>query len=173
MYIPLGGSQEGKLKGIRNIFIVFIISGFWHGANWTFIFWGLFHAILFFPSFVFNTNRKYMTSIISENTILPTPKELFQVGITFILVTIGWVFFRSETIVDAFRYLYQMAFNLNEPIFSLHLLYVLTFIFFEKYILKNERDLSINPFIIFFLIGVIIGHFYFFSENNQFIYFDF
>ena len=173
LYIPLGGSQEGKLKGIRNVFIIFIVSGFWHGANWTFIFWGLFHAILFLPSFVFNTNRKYMTSIIGENTILPAPKELFQVGITFILVTIGWVFFRSETIVDAFGYLYHMAFNFNKPIFSFHVLYVITFIFFEKYILKNERDLNINTLNMYFLMGIIIGHFYFFSEKNQFIYFDF
>ena len=97
LYIPLGGSQEGKWKSIRNIFIIFLVSGFWHGANWTFIFWGLFHSILFLPSFIFNTNRKYTTSIIAENTIIPSPKELFQVGSTFILVTIGWVFFRSGT----------------------------------------------------------------------------
>jgi len=58
LYIPLGGSQEGKWKSIRNIFIIFLVSGFWHGANLTFIFWGLFHSILFLPSFIFNTKRK-------------------------------------------------------------------------------------------------------------------
>jgi len=109
LYIPLGGSQEGKLKSIRNIFIIFLVSGFWHGANWTFVFWGLFHSILFLPSFVFNTNRKYTTSIISENTFLPSPKEFVQVGVTFTLVTIGWVFFRSESIVDSFIYLKKMV----------------------------------------------------------------
>ena len=58
LYIPLGGSKEGKWKSLRNILIIFIISGLWHGANWTFIFWGLFHSILFIPSFIFKTNRK-------------------------------------------------------------------------------------------------------------------
>ena len=111
LYIPLGGSQEGEWKSIRNIFIIFLVSGFWHGANWTFVFWGLFHSILFLPSFIFKTNRKYTTSIIAENTLLPSPKEFIQVITTFTLVTIGWVFFRSETITDAFSYLNQMIFN--------------------------------------------------------------
>jgi D-alanyl-lipoteichoic acid acyltransferase DltB (MBOAT superfamily) len=61
LYIPLGGSQESKWKSIRNVFVIFLVSGFWHGANWTFIFWGLFHSILFLPSFIFKTNRKYKT----------------------------------------------------------------------------------------------------------------
>ena len=108
LYIPLGGSQEGEWKSIRNIFIIFLVSGFWHGANWTFIFWGLFHSILFLPSFIFKTNRKYTTSIIAENTLLPSAKEFIQVITTFTLVTIGWVFFRSETITDAFSYLNLM-----------------------------------------------------------------
>ena len=90
LYIPLGGSKDGKLKSIRNIFIIFLVSGFWHGSNWTFIAWGLFHSILFLPSFIFKTNRKYTTSIIAENTFFPSPKEFLNVGITFILVTVGW-----------------------------------------------------------------------------------
>jgi len=115
LYIPLGGSQKGKWKSIRNVFIIFVVSGFWHGANWTFIFWGLFHAMLFLPSFIFNTNRKYTTSIIAQNTILPSPKELIQVITTFLLVTIGWVLFRSETIIDAFNYLNKMIVEINIP----------------------------------------------------------
>ena len=115
LYIPLGGSQKGKWKSIRNVFIIFVVSGFWHGANWTFIFWGLFHAMLFLPSFIFNTNRKYTTSIIAQNTLLPSPKELIQVITTFLLVTIGWVLFRSETIIDAFNYLNKMIVEIGYP----------------------------------------------------------
>jgi len=173
LYIPLGGSKEGNFRSVRNIFIIFLISGFWHGANWTFIFWGLFHAILFIPSFIFKTNRKYMTSIIGENKILPTPKEFLQAVITFLFVTIGWVFFRSETIGDSFSYLYCMIFNINQPIFSIHIGYILLLIFIEKGLLKNERDIKFNPLFISFLIGITIGHFYFYSANNQFIYFEF
>ena len=93
MYIPLGGSKEGKWKSIRNIFLIFLVSGLWHGANWTFVFWGLFHSILFLPSFFLQTNRKFVSSIIGENNYFPTLKEFFQVLTTFISVTIGWVFF--------------------------------------------------------------------------------
>ena len=92
MYIPLGGSKEGKWKSIRNIFLIFLVSGLWHGANWTFVFWGLFHSILFLPSFFLQTNRKFVSSIIGENNYFPTLKEFFQVLTTFISVTIGWVF---------------------------------------------------------------------------------
>ena len=173
LYIPLGGSQEGKLKGIRNIFIIFLVSGFWHGANWTFIFWGLFHSFIFLPSFIFNTNRKYTSIISDEKKNLPTPKEFLQASTTFILVTIGWVFFRSDTIIDSFRYLNQMIFIFDKPIFSLQLFYILALIILEKFVMKNERDLFLNPFFTSILIGIIIGHFYFFSENNQFIYFEF
>lgn len=140
LYIPLGGSKEGKWKSIRNIFVVFLVSGFWHGANWTFIFWGLFHSFLFLPSFIFNTNRKYISSIIGENTLLPTPKEFLQVIITFLLVTVGWVFFRSETLLDSFNYLNQMAFDLNFPNKERDgIIYVLLLLILDFFIRKNER----------------------------------
>ena len=144
LYIPLGGSQKGKYKSIRNIFIIFLVSGFWHGANWTFIFWGLFHSILFLPSFIFNTNRKYTTSIIGENTFLPTPKEFLQVLSTFLMVTIGWVFFRSETIEGAFVFLNQMFFEIDIPSVKLQGVgYVVIFFIIDYVNRKNER----NPFI--------------------------
>ena len=140
LYIPLGGSKEGKWKSIRNIFVIFLVSGFWHGANWTFIFWGLFHSFLFLPSLIFNTNRKYTSSIIGENTLLPTPKEFLQVGITFLLVTIGWVFFRSETLLDSFNYLNQMVFDLNLPNKETDgIIYVLVLLILDFFMRKNER----------------------------------
>ena len=176
LYIPLGGSQEGRWKSIRNIFIIFIVSGFWHGSNWTFIFWGLFHAILFLPSFIFNTNRKYTTSIIAENTFLPSPKEFIQVGVTFILVTIGWVFFRSETIGDSFNYLGQMFFDLNIPnIYRSGVIYVLIVYLLDFLIRKNERlPFSFNylRWVMYFLITFsIITKFG--NSDTEFIYFTF
>ena len=179
LYIPLGGSQEGKWKSIRNIFIIFIVSGFWHGANWTFIFWGLFHSILFLPSFIFNTNRKYTTSIIGENTIFPTPKEFIQVGITFTLVTIGWVFFRSETIFDSFMFLKQMVFQIDFPNrIRSGLLYIIPLVFFDFHLKKDERVLktSKNKIFDFIIIQIFVGIiFWFLTKPNKadFIYFQF
>jgi len=177
-YIPLGGSQEGKWKSIRNIFIIFLVSGFWHGANWTFIFWGGFHAILFLPSFIFNTNRKYTTSIISENTFLPSPKEFIQVGITFILVTIGWVFFRSETIADSFNYLNQMLFEVNIPNrYRSGLLNIIVLTIIDYLIRKNERVIFKTSFVYRYLLYIVLSLLIVFSltDNSveEFIYFQF
>lgn len=101
LYIPLGGSRGTKIKVIRNTLIIFLVSGFWHGANWTFIAWGGFHVILFLPLLLFNKNRKNINMVATENS-LPKISELFQMLLTFFLVAIGWIFFRSETIWQAF-----------------------------------------------------------------------
>lgn len=180
LYIPLGGSQEGNFKSIRNIFIIFLVSGFWHGANWTFIFWGLFHSILFLPSFIFNNNRKYTTSIIAEKTLLPSPKEFIQVITTFILVTIGWVFFRSESIVDSFVYLKKMVFQFYnfQHIKPTIILFGMGFIILEFIIKSDERDIlfskrkEINYFL-FLLLGVLTTLLFFKENNTDFIYFQF
>ena len=177
LYIPLGGSQKGKWKSIRNVFIIFVVSGFWHGANWTFIFWGLFHAMLFLPSFIFNTNRKYTTSIIAQNTLLPSPKELIQVITTFLLVTVGWVLFRSETIIDAFNYLNKMIVEINIPKSNRSVIpYVIILIVLDFIIRKNERLKSyfLKHFIYvdsLYLISIV----YYFNKNSlsEFIYFAF
>jgi len=176
LYIPLGGSQEGKWRSIRNIFIIFLVSGFWHGANWTFIFWGLFHSILFLPSFIFNTNRKYTTSIIAENALLPSPKEFVQVGVTFILVTIGWVFFRSETIGDSFNYLSKMFLEFGIPqSYRRGILFVICLTFLDFIIKGDERinfkkSHSLELFVSIILVLVIL---FFYNQSSSFIYFQF
>jgi alginate O-acetyltransferase complex protein AlgI len=175
LYIPLGGSQEGKWKSIRNIFIIFLVSGFWHGANWTFIVWGLFHSILFLPSFLLDTNRKYKSSIIGENSLLPSPKEFIQVGATFLLVTIGWVFFRSETIGDSFQFLSLMFSDFSlETLFDSIFFYLLFFIITE-YLIRKEERLKEKYFrydwIVFSLITILILEK--FGGINSFIYFQF
>ena len=181
LYIPLGGSQEGKWKSIRNIFIIFLVSGFWHGANWTFIFWGLFHSILFLPTFIFNTNRKYTTSIIAENTFLPSPKEFFQVGVTFIFVTIGWVFFRSDTIGNSFSYLININpfeeithQNPYDFILSYNYLYYIIFLLMIEYIMtKINRINTFQNTILILILSLMILFLIPIDSGGDFIYFQF
>lgn len=104
LYIPLGGSRVGKLKQVRNVFIIFIVSGFWHGANWTFVIWGGLHALYFLPLMLTNTNRKNLETVAS-NRFLPSAKELLQMTITFGLTTLAWIFFRADNLIHALTYL--------------------------------------------------------------------
>lgn len=104
VYIPLGGSRAGRLRTLRNLFIVFGLSGLWHGANWTFVGWGVFHALLFVPRTLFGRKRK-STVVVAENAAFPSLAELTRLTATFVAVTIGWVFFRAPTIGDAFSFL--------------------------------------------------------------------
>ena len=175
LYIPLGGSKHGKLRSIRNIFVIFLVSGFWHGANWTFIVWGVYHSILFLPSFLFNTNRNYTSSIIGENSYLPTIKEFLQVGITFLLVSIGWVFFRSENINNSFKFLNQMFTDFSfKSEFEWLNIYLLCFIIIEFLIRKNERlkEKYFNyDWIVFSILMILILDK--FGSISNFIYFQF
>ncbi len=104
VYIPLGGSRVSKAKVIRNTFIIFLVSGFWHGANWTFIAWGAYHAILFLPLILTGKNRKY-TNQVAEGRWLPSLKEVGQMLLTFFLAVIGWIIFRAESIGQTWEYL--------------------------------------------------------------------
>ena len=104
VYIPLGGSRGSTWMKIRNIFIIFLVTGFWHGANWTFVAWGLINACYFLPLMLIKQNRKHL-DIVAEGKILPSIKELFQMGATFFITCMARVFFRSESISGAFHYL--------------------------------------------------------------------
>ena len=113
VYIPLGGSRPDaplslkyrdmykKLIIIRNTFVIFLLSGFWHGANWTFLLWGGYHAFLFMPLILLGKNRKYMD--------IPTWRNLPQMLITFFLVVIGWIIFRADSIEQAGIYMLRMC----------------------------------------------------------------
>ena len=104
LYYPLGGSQGGIWMKIRNTFIIFLVSGFWHGANWTFMAWGLLNAIYFIPLLLLNKNRNYL-EVIPTHKFFPSIKEFFQILLTFFLTVIAWIFFRSDTISQAFAIL--------------------------------------------------------------------
>ena len=178
LYIPLGGSQNGKWISLRNIFIIFIVSGFWHGANLTFIAWGLIHALLYIPLFINDNNRKYISNTVSENSIIPSIKEIYQMLSTFIFVMITWVFFRSNSINDAFQYLYLMIINLNMPDkYRFAILFVLVIII-SDWIYKKRMNGPINNlnqkknWILCYFLGLIL---LLFTEknSNSFIYFQF
>ena len=178
LYIPLGGSQKGKWKSIRNVFIIFVVSGFWHGANWTFIIWGVYHAILFIPSFIIKNNRKFLNSVIAEKTFIPSLKEFLQAATTFLLVTIGWVFFRSDSVSDALVYLNRMVYHFSIPNkYRSEIITILLFIIFEFIKKKDERFIFpySNKQIInwglysYFLFKVFSN----FNSQAEFIYFRF
>ena len=103
LYIPLGGSRKSKWVTIRNILIVFLVSGFWHGANWTFLAWGFLNACYFIQLLLAKRNRKHMDTL-AQGRLFPTIKEFLQIGTTFTLTVLAWIFFRAENIKHAFAY---------------------------------------------------------------------
>lgn len=103
LYIPLGGSRGSTLLKVRNTFAIFIVSGFWHGANWTFIIWGLINALLFLPLLLAKRNR--------NNLDHPSLKDFHRIALTFIITTIAWVFFRANSLAHAIDYLDGIRLN--------------------------------------------------------------
>jgi D-alanyl-lipoteichoic acid acyltransferase DltB (MBOAT superfamily) len=111
LYIPLGGSKGGKWMSIRNTFIIFLVSGFWHGANWTFIAWGGLNALYILPLLILGKNRNNVDTV-AEGRWFPNFKELMQMLLTFMLTVVAWIFFRAESITHAFKFLQSMLLNL-------------------------------------------------------------
>lgn len=111
LYIPLGGSRGSLFLVIRNTIIIFLVSGFWHGANWTFIIWGGLHAVYFIPLIILKPDDK-QREIVAYDRFFPRLKEIIQILFTFGLVTIAWVFFRAENLESALTYYYHI-FDLN------------------------------------------------------------
>ena len=109
LYIPLGGSRCGRWKKIRNTFAIFLVSGLWHGANWTFVFWGSFHAFCFLPLLLKGKNRRYVSSVVAEGCLLPSTSEMFMMVSTFIIAVVGWTFFRAPDISVAWTWLGKMV----------------------------------------------------------------
>ena len=110
IYFPLGGSRCDKWKIIRNVFIVWGISGLWHGANWTFVCWGLYHATLLAIYNLLGVNTKYK-NIVAHGRLLPSIKEFLQMSLTFFLAVIGWIIFRAESMTQAVGYISSMFTN--------------------------------------------------------------
>ncbi len=186
VYIPLGGSRVSKLKSVRNIIIIFLVSGFWHGANWTFIAWGAIHAALYIPVFLMGRNRIYMNTTVAENKWFPSITEILQILCTFSLITFSRIFFRSESITDAFGFIKQICSNFRFETYEHPLGYrmidyfiLLTiFTIYEFRIRRDERSpfkfkSRVTRFIVYTI--VILGMLLFFDDNidRSFIYFQF
>ncbi|MCL4378869.1 MAG: MBOAT family protein, partial [Actinobacteria bacterium] len=107
LYIPLGGSKGGIWMKIRNTFIIFLVSGFWHVAKNSFIVWGFLNALYIMPSIIFNTNRNNL-DIVTRGKYLPTIKEFLAISITFSLTVFAWIFFRANNIIHAFKYISEI-----------------------------------------------------------------
>jgi D-alanyl-lipoteichoic acid acyltransferase DltB (MBOAT superfamily) len=103
LYFPLGGSKGGTWMKIRNTFAIFLVSGFWHGANWTFVFWGALNALYFLPLLLLNTNRNNL-EIVAKGSMFPNPKELLLMLITFLMTVFAWIFFRAADLTHAFNF---------------------------------------------------------------------
>lgn len=107
IYIPLGGSRVPKMRVVLNTFIIFLVSGMWHGANWTFLAWGAFHALLFLPLILLGKNRKY-TDTVASGRAFPSLVELVKMITTFLWAALGWILFRADSIEDAWEYIKLM-----------------------------------------------------------------
>ena len=182
LYIPLGGGREGKWKKIRNTIVIFLTSGLWHGANWTYVVWGAYHAVLFVLLILTGDNKKF-SGVVAENRCLPSFRELSQMILTFVLVVIGWIVFRAATIEQAIEYI-GMLFDrsiLTIPYDPLTLGKLLVFCFvlllIEWVQRKKEHglDISINSPILRYAIYTIILFLTIAGSGNPvtFIYFQF
>ncbi len=131
LYIPLGGSRGGLWSKIRNTFIIFIVSGFWHGANWTFIVWGVLNAIYFLPLLLSKSNRKNIDTV-AKGRLFPSLKEGLQICLTFGMTVFAWIFFRAENLSDAYLYISRILSSslFAFPFFMEGNRYLLTTLFF-------------------------------------------
>lgn len=182
LYIPLGGSKGGMWMKIRNTFIIFLVSGFWHGANWTFIIWGFLNALYIMPSIIFNTNRNNL-EIVAKGKYLPNLKDLLSIGITFCLTVFAWIFFRAENIGHAISYISEVfsssLFTIPE-VRPLSLTLLIMFFVLIEWIGREEQyaiaQIGIKwsrPIRYAMYYTIIIAIFWFDGKEQQFIYFQF
>ena len=184
VYIPLGGSHVSKAKMVRNTFIIFLLSGFWHGANWTYIAWGAYHAFLFLPLILMGKNRKYLNQV-AEGRVLPTWKEAGQMLLTFFLAVMGWIIFRSESIGQAWEFVCGMV---DKSLFTMPWIYSATYIVPMPFILllflvmewtgrNKECPIKLNgtnkvlQWLVYVFFVVLV--FSFGETSESFIYFQF
>jgi len=191
VYIPLGGSKGNKFTIIRNTFVIFIVSGFWHGANWTFVVWGFLNALYFMPLLLTKRNRKYIEVVACESK-LPTLCEFLNILLTFALTLFAWIFFRAENLNHAFLYIEKIIFqslSREALVDTYNLLYwesgfalialLLFFLFFEWNGRRNKFAIAITGikwkrfFRWAFYATIILIIFYYAGEQQEFIYFQF
>ena len=185
VYIPLGGSRVSKVKVIRNTFIIFLVSGIWHGANWTFVAWGAYHALLFLPLILLGRNRKH-TDEVASGRMLPSLKEAGKMLVTFFLAVIGWIIFRAESIGHAWEYvcglfnksLFTIPWLDNRHYYVPVVLSVVVMLVVEWLQREREHAFDLNgikshvlKFGIYYMMLVVL--FWFGGQAENFIYFQF
>ena len=183
LYIPLGGSKGSMWIKVRNTFVIFIVSGFWHGANWTFIVWGFLNALYIMPSIIFNTNRTNL-EIVAKGKYFPNLKDIFSIGITFGLTVFAWIFFRAESLNHAINYISEifsytlLSIPTVRPA-NLLVLLLLLFVVVEwigregEYALANIGVQWYKPLSWVMYYVIILCIYFFQSSGQQFIYFQF
>ena len=186
LYIPLGGSRGGVNVKVRNTLIIFLVSGFWHGANWTFIVWGFLNALYFLPLLLANRNRVNL-GIVAENTSFPNLKEMLSMMLTFSLTTLAWIYFRSESVVDANQFIAGIFDKgvLTAPrslgmeralitFISISILVLAEWVSRKKEYPLEEFELHAKRYLRHATYYAIVLAIFFFSGNQQgFIYFQF
>lgn len=181
LYIPLGGSKGGLGMKIRNTFIIFLVSGFWHGANWTFIIWGGLNALFFMPLLIMEKNRTNI-EVAAQGKWFPSFKEILQILITFSATCIAWIFFRSESVLQAFEYikrifsleLFSFPAQMPVKVFALTAcMLIIEWINREQF--HGLQIRRFNPWVRRILYGIIIYIILRYANfgNNEFIYFQF
>ncbi|MBC7605724.1 MAG: MBOAT family protein [Burkholderiales bacterium] len=182
LYIPLGGSSGGTWMKVRNTLIIFLVSGFWHGANWTYIIWGLLNALYIIPSILFNTNRSNL-DIVAKGRIFATPKEIYHILTTFSLTVFAFIFFRANNLTHALSYIREIfsssTFTKPEGIRNEVVWLLIVFVIIEW--LGRENQYAIEkmglkwPILLrlsfYYLILLVI--FMYAVSSQQFIYFQF
>ncbi len=184
LYIPLGGSKGDLWMKIRNTFIIFLVSGFWHGANWTFIVWGGLNALYFLPLLLAKKNRQNI-EIVAQGKYLPNIREVMSIGITFLLVAFAWIFFRAESIAHAWSYIVGI-FSINQGVslglssgILVPIVLISIFVVFEW--IGRESEFAIEQlgnkwhkslrWLFYYLIVFVI--FWYSGAEQEFIYFQF
>jgi len=186
LYIPLGGSKGGAWFKVRNTLIIFVVSGFWHGANWTFIVWGVLNAIYFLPLLLLNKNRINL-GIIAQGKYLPNLKEFIQMSLTFGMIVFAWIFFRANNLEHAFAYISGIC---SKSIFSIpsfpgsenstSLIFLMILFLIIEWLGREQQyaiaKLGLNwakPVRWTVYYSLIFAIFYFGGKEQQFIYFQF
>lgn len=179
VYFPLGGSRVGLKKKIRNVFIIYLISGFWHGANWTFIFWGFLNALYYVPLMLSKRNRRNL-EIVAANKFMPSFREGYAIFETFIVTCFIRVFFRADSIEDAFLYIkriFSFQGNTWNNLDKVSIMVICILLIVEWINRKKQHGLAIGnrpayirwgAYMGIFLIILFLG-----KSSNSFIYFQF
>lgn len=177
LYIPLGGASSNLFLTLRNVGIVFIISGLWHGANWTYIVWGMTHFFYYVLEFLFKTNRTFLGDPLSPGFSFPFLKQIILQLKTFTLVAIAWIFFRSANIEAALEYIYRMLTTYSGSFEYIRFLYYPIILWSIDYISKKDEikiythlNLKQTYLVDFFLLYCVLGYF---NNTSRFIYFTF